>query len=85
MIRRVNQLRNVAPTYPRCFKSDSKFFSQYDSSQVGEGNANFVVAELPQLNLLDSNVIVQLGVSVDYLLYPNKASNSVTTKAKSVY
>ena len=81
----MNQLRNVAPTYSRCFKLDSNFFSQYDSSQVSECNANFVVAELPQLNLLDSNVIGQLVVSVDYLLYPNKASNSVTTKAESVY
>ena len=42
---------------------------------------NFVVTDLPPLNLLGRNVVVQLGISVDHLLYPkyaDQSANSVT-------
>ena len=67
------------------FKPNSVSIAQDHNSQIAVYDVNFVVTELPQLNLLGSNVIVQLGVSVDYLLYPGKASSSVTMEAKPVY
>ena len=40
-----------------------------ENKEMCAKNINFVVTELPQLNLLGRNVIVQLGVSIDNLLY----------------
>ena len=45
---------------------------------------DFVVTELPHLNLLARNVIAQLGISVDYLLYHEKVKNCVAT-SKLIY
>ena len=59
--------------------------AQDHNSQIDVCDVDFVVTELPQLNLLGRNVIAKLGVSVDYLLYPDKATSSVTMEAKPVY
>ena len=40
-----------------------------ENKEMCAKNINFVVTELPQLNLLGRNVIVQLGVLIDNLWY----------------
>jgi len=57
---------------------------EHSNIGVDRNDVNFVVTELPQLNLLGRNVIVQFGMSIDYLLYPDSAHSNVVTEVKPV-